>query len=145
MFGLPWLPPYDWQWMVGFLQARAVSGIERFQDGSYPRSWRCGEHHGLITMSPDAAHNRLCITLTAGLMPVPDQALDGVARLLDLHCDPQLLQRTLGSLAAATPGLRLPGAREAFDQGIKAIPGQPVTLTMAATLTGKLVPSCRAT
>ncbi|HFK4065166.1 TPA: DNA-3-methyladenine glycosylase 2 [Kluyvera ascorbata] len=139
MFELPWLPPYDWQWMFGFLQARAVSGIERFQDGSYTRSWRCGEHHGLITMSPDAAHNRLCVTLTAGLMPVADQTLDGVARLLDLHCDPQQIQRSLGSLAAARPGLRLPGALEAFEQGIRAILGQLVSVKMAATLTGKVV------
>ena len=27
---LPWTPPYDWAWMVGFLQARAVAGVERF-------------------------------------------------------------------------------------------------------------------
>ncbi len=38
---LPWNPPYDWAWMVGFLQARAVAGVERFDEGGYSRSWHC--------------------------------------------------------------------------------------------------------
>ena len=139
MFELPWLPPYDWQWMFGFLQARAVSGIERFDDGSYTRSWRCGEHHGLITMTPDTAHNQLGVTLSAGLLPVADRALAGVEKLLDLRCCPLQIQHALGSLAAARPGLRLPGALEPFEQGIRAILGQLVSVKMAAKLTGRVV------
>lgn len=139
MFELPWLPPYDWQWMFGFLQARAVSGIERFDGGSYTRSWRCGEHYGLITMTPDTAHNRLCVTLSTGLLPVADRALAGVEKLLDLRCCPQQIQHTLGDLAAARPGLRLPGALEPFEQGIRAILGQLVSVKMAAKLTGSVV------
>ncbi|MFU0871024.1 DNA-3-methyladenine glycosylase 2 [Kluyvera sichuanensis] len=139
MFELPWLPPYDWQWMFGFLQARAVSGIERFDGGSYTRSWRCGEHHGLITITPDTAHNRLCVTLSTGLLPVADRALAGVEKLLDLRCCPQQIQHALGDLAAARPGLRLPGALEPFEQGIRAILGQLVSVKMAAKLTGSVV------
>ena len=139
MFELPWLPPYDWQWMFGFLQARAVTGIERFQNGSYTRSWRCGEHQGLMTMTPDTAHNRLCVTLSAGLLPVAERALAGVEKLLDLRCCPQQIQHALGDLAAARPGLRLPGALEPFEQGIRAILGQLVSVKMAAKLTGSVV------
>ena len=139
MFELPWLPPYDWQWMFGFLQARAVSGIERFDDGSYTRSWRCGEHYGLITMTPDTAHNQLGVTLSAGLLPVAGRALAGVEKLLDLRCCPLQIQHALGSLAAARPGLRLPGALEPFEQGIRAILGQLVSVKMAAKLTGSVV------
>ncbi len=28
MYILNWQPPYDWSWMLGFLAARAVSGVE---------------------------------------------------------------------------------------------------------------------
>lgn len=28
MYTLNWQPPYDWSWMLGFLAARAVSGVE---------------------------------------------------------------------------------------------------------------------
>lgn len=139
MFELPWLPPYDWRWMFGFLQARAVAGIECFHDQRYTRSWRLGPHHGLIAMTPDPARQVLRVTLSAGLLPVADEALMRVAKLLDLHCDPQQIARSLGTLAAAKPGLRLPGALDAFEQGVRAILGQLVSVTMAAKLTGKVV------
>ena len=139
MFELPWLPPYDWRWMFGFLRARAVAGIECFHDQSYTRSWRLGPHHGLIAMTPDPARQVLRVTLSAGLLPVVDEALIRVAKLLDLHCDPQQIARSLGTLAAAKPGLRLPGALDAFEQGVRAILGQLVSVTMAAKLTGKVV------
>ncbi len=31
---LPWTPPYDWAWMVGFLQARAVAASSVFTMGA---------------------------------------------------------------------------------------------------------------
>ncbi|MGF1061082.1 AlkA N-terminal domain-containing protein, partial [Klebsiella pneumoniae] len=49
---LPWTPPYDWAWMVGFLQARAVAGVERFHDGGYSRSFGVEGHRGLIHLAP---------------------------------------------------------------------------------------------
>ncbi len=139
MFELPWLPPYDWRWMFDFLQARAVTGIERFEDGSYSRSWRCGAHWGRITMTPDEPHQVLRVHLSAGLLPVAEQAKAAVTRLLDLTCDPEQIQQALGPLAAAKPGLRLPGSMDVFEQGVRAILGQLVSVAMAAKLTGKVV------
>lgn len=139
MFELPWLPPYDWRWMFDFLQARAVTGIERFEDGSYSRSWRCGAHCGRITMTPDEPHQVLRVHLSAGLLPVAEQAKAAVIRLLDLTCDPEQIQQALGPLAAAKPGLRLPGSMDVFEQGVRAILGQLVSVAMAAKLTGKVV------
>ena len=139
MFELPWLAPYDWHWMFTFLQARAVAGIEHFQGGSYIRSWRCGSHCGLITMTPDAARQVLRVQLTPGLLPVENQAREGVIKLLDLACDPQPIQQALGPLAASRPGLRLPGSLNVFEQGVRAILGQLVSVAMAARLTAKVV------
>ncbi|WP_052285227.1 DNA-3-methyladenine glycosylase 2 [Kluyvera genomosp. 1] len=139
MFELPWLAPYDWHWMFNFLQARAVTGIERFQDGSYIRSWRCGPHSGLITMTPDPVRQVLRVQLTPGLLPVEKEAREGVIKLLDLACDPQPVLDSLGMLAAPRPGLRLPGSLNVFEQGVRAILGQLVSVAMAARLTGKVV------
>ena len=139
MFELPWLAPYDWRWMFGFLQARAVAGIECFHEQSYTRSWGSGPYRGLITMTPDESRQVLRVTLSAGLLPVAHSALAKVAKLLDLDCDPQQVQQALGPLAQARPGLRLPGALETFEQGVRAILGQLVSVTMAARLTGKVV------
>ena len=38
MYTLNWQPPYDWSWMLGFLAARAVSGVETVAEDYYARS-----------------------------------------------------------------------------------------------------------
>ncbi|QPG81240.1 DNA-3-methyladenine glycosylase 2 [Klebsiella pneumoniae] len=97
---LPWTPPYDWAWMVGFLQARAVAGVERFHDGGYSRSFGVEGHRGLIHLTPDEEAQGLRVSLS--------------------------------------PGLRLPGALDAFEQAVRAVLGQLVSVAMAARLTAKV-------
>ncbi|WP_407731309.1 DNA-3-methyladenine glycosylase 2 [Pseudocitrobacter faecalis] len=139
MFELSWQAPYDWPWMWGFLQARAVTGIERFEADSYARSFEFDGHCGVITMTPDESRQVLRVTLSEGLLPVAESCLTRVSRLLDLNCEPQIINDTLGALARARPGLRLPGSMDAFEQGVRAILGQLVSVSMAAKLTGKVV------
>lgn len=139
MFELSWQPPYDWRWMFSFLQMRAVTGIECFEAGSYTRSFEYRGHCGLITMTPDDTQQVLRVTLSDGLLPVAAPCLERVSRLLDLGCAPQTIIDTLGSLAQPRPGLRLPGSMNAFEQGVRAILGQLVSVAMAAKLTAKVV------
>ncbi|QGN40577.1 DNA-3-methyladenine glycosylase 2 [Klebsiella oxytoca] len=136
---LPWHSPYDWQWIFNFLVARAVQGIETFSNGSYSRSFALNGHAGLITVTPDDAAQGMQVTLSAGLQPVADECLARVARLFDLSCDPQQIALTLGDLARSRPGLRLPGSLDAFEQAVRAVLGQLVSVAMAAKLTGKVV------
>lgn len=135
---LPWTPPYDWAWMVGFLQARAVAGVERFHDGGYSRSFRVAGHGGLIHLAPDGEAQGLRVTLSPGLQPVAEICYARIGQLFDLACDPQQVARTLGDLAQARPGLRLPGALDAFEQAVRAVLGQLVSVAMAARLTAKV-------
>ncbi|VGJ60289.1 DNA-3-methyladenine glycosylase 2 [Klebsiella quasipneumoniae] len=135
---LPWTPPYDWAWMVGFLQARAVAGVERFHDGGYSRSFRVAGHGGLIHLAPDEEAQGLRVTLSPGLQPVAEICYARIGQLFDLACDPQQVVRTLGDLAQARPGLRLPGALDAFEQAVRAVLGQLVSVAMAARLTAKV-------
>ncbi len=58
---------------------------------------------------------------------------------VDLQCNPQIVNGALGKLGAARPGLRLPGCIDAFEQGVRAILGQLVSVAMAAKLTAKVV------
>lgn len=136
---LPWTPPYDWAWMVGFLQARAVAGVERFHDGGYSRNFRVAGHGGLIHLAPDEEAQGLRVTLSPGLQPVAEICYARIGQLFDLACDPQQVARTLGDLAQARPGLRLPGALDAFEQAVRAVLGQLVSVAMAARLTAKVV------
>ncbi|WP_432216467.1 DNA-3-methyladenine glycosylase 2 [Klebsiella quasipneumoniae] len=135
---LPWTPPYDWAWMVGFLQARAVAGVERFHDGGYSRSFRVAGHGGLVHLAPDEEAQGLRVTLSPGLQPVAEICYARIGQLFDLACDPQHVARTLGDLAQARPGLRLPGALDAFEQAVRAVLGQLVSVAMAARLTAKV-------
>ena len=101
---LPWTPPYDWAWMVGFLQARAVAGVERFHDGGYSRSFGVEDHRGLIHLAPDEEAQGLRVTLSPGLQPVAEICYARIGQLFDLACDPRQVARTLGDLAQARPG-----------------------------------------
>ena len=138
MFTLSWQPPYDWPWMLGFLAARAVDGVETVEELSYTRSLSVGEHRGLVRVVPDLHANVLHVTLSSGLQPAAPECLAKITRLFDLTCCPQQIVSALGSLGAARPGLRLPGCVDAFEQGVRAILGQLVSVAMAAKLTAKV-------
>lgn len=138
MFTLSWQPPYDWSWMLEFLAARAVDGIETVGEGFYARSLVVGEHRGLVSVRPHQPTHTLQITLSAGLLPVAPVCLAKISRLFDLDCQPAEIAATLGALGEARPGLRLPGSVDTFEQGIRAILGQLVSVAMAAKLTAKV-------
>ena len=142
MYTLTWLPPYDWQWMFGFLGARAVTGIETVTSDYYERSFACEGHQGIFRVTPDIATRTLSVTLSPGLIPVAQTCLKRIERLFDLACNPQHIADTLGDLGAARPGLRLPGAMDAYEQGVRAILGQLVSVAMAAKLASRVVALC---
>lgn len=138
MYQLEYNPPYDWKWMFGFLAGRAVSGVEIVTDEYYCRSFALGKYQGLLTLEPDENSCQLKVTLSAGLQPVADMVLQKVKQLLDLDCKPHTIIESLGDLATTLPGLRLPGCMDTFEQSVRAILGQLVSVAMAAKLTSKL-------
>ncbi|MDR7941001.1 DNA-3-methyladenine glycosylase 2 [Enterobacter sp.] len=144
MYTLNWQPPYDWQWMFGFLGARAVMGVETVTDTWYERSFACDGHQGVFRVTPDTDTCTLKITLSPGLVPVAPACLARIERLFDLTCEPQQVLETLGELGAARPGLRLPGSMDAWEQGVRAILGQLVSVAMAAKLAARVVALCGA-
>ncbi|MEZ6878184.1 DNA-3-methyladenine glycosylase 2 [Enterobacter sp. KBR-315C3_2022] len=142
MYTLTWQPPYDWQWMFSFLGARAVSGVETVTETYYERSFTCEGHQGIFRVTPDEQSQTLAVTLSPGLTPVAAICLERIGRLFDLACDPDAIRSALGELGAARPGLRLPGAMDAYEQGVRAILGQLVSVAMAAKLATRVVALC---
>lgn len=138
MLSLAWQAPYDWEWMFGFLAARTVEGVERFEGNTYIRSFALDGHQGLIQATPDSQTQTLQISLSEGLLPVKAHCLQRLEQLFDLRCEPHKVSAALGELAAARPGLRLPGCVDPFEQGIRAILGQLVSVAMAAKLTSRV-------
>lgn len=142
MYTLRWQPPYDWAWILDFLRLRTVTGVEVVTQTTYTRSFAFGGHRGVITAVPDEAGSTLNVTLSEGLLPVADICLQRLSQLFDLDCTPQIITDALGDVGAARPGLRLPGCMDPFEQAVRAILGQLVSVAMAAKLTSRVAALC---
>lgn len=145
---LVYRPPYDWPAMLGFLQARAIEGLERVEGNSYSRSIGLAGVHGWFSVGPGDA-DALAPSLDLQLhFPDPQARASIVARirrLLDLDTDLAPIHRHLCSdplmarLIASRPGLRVPGAWDGFELAVRAVLGQQITVGAAIRLAGKLV------
>ena len=141
-------PPYRWEEILGFLSSRAISGIEKIEDGKYMRTVRLPDrngkvHSGYICVQNNPRKNALLVTLCDALVPVFSQVLACVKHLFDLYCDPDAVYETLQKLDERKPGLcvkglRVPGRFHAFETSVRAILGQQITVKAANTLAGKI-------
>ena len=142
-FRLGYRPPFDWERIVSFLSRRVIPGVETIQDGAYFRTLRVCRHNqefiGFIEVRHEAAEKMLSVRLSERLAPVCGGILDRVKRLFDLQADPSAINAVLGILAEPRPGLRVPGSFDGFEIAVRAILGQQITVTGAATLAGRFV------
>jgi DNA-3-methyladenine glycosylase II len=141
---LAYQAPYDWAAMLGFLSARAISGLETVDGGVYSRSISVEGQQGWLSVSSGAG-DWLEVTVD---FPDP-AALPEIERRLrdmfDLSADPKRINRQLANdplmagLIAARPGLRVPGTWDGLELAIRAVLGQQITVVAAIKLAGKLV------
>jgi AraC family transcriptional regulator of adaptative response / DNA-3-methyladenine glycosylase II len=124
--------------MLAFLQRRAIAGVEAVAKNAYVRSVRIGEKRGWLAVAPSRRRAALRATVSASLSGVLPQVLARVKYLFDLACHPDEIEAVLGPLAAAHPGLRLPGAFDGFEMAVRAILGQQVTVAAASIIAGRL-------
>ena len=142
---LPFLPPYDWDTMLAFLAARAIPGVEAVTAGVYRRTIACGRGHGVVTVRPAPGSAHLVATIHVTEVAHLASAVTRLRRLFDLDADVQTIgehlagDARLAPLVAARPGLRVPGAWDAFELAVRAILGQQVSVAAATTLAGRLV------
>jgi AraC family transcriptional regulator of adaptative response / DNA-3-methyladenine glycosylase II len=126
--------------LLGFLAARAVTGVEEVDGTTYRRSLRLAR--GPAVVAVDIAE--LTWELEAG---DPRDAAEAAARLralLDLDADPEAVDTALGSdpllkeLVEAAPGRRVPGAVDPAEIAFRAVLGQQVSVAAARTQAGRL-------
>ncbi|UFP98979.1 DNA-3-methyladenine glycosylase family protein [Pseudomonas fitomaticsae] len=134
----------DWPAMLGFLAARAVTGMETVVDGVYSRSIGLNGLHGTVSVWPGDG-GALEVELD---FPDPSAVPEIVVRLrrmFDLDVDLLTMQRHLAAdpllarLIAERPGLRVPGAWDGLELAFQAVLGQQITVVAAIRLAGKLV------
>ena len=116
------------------------SGVE-----SYARSVRIGDASGWLSVTHLASKQQLEVKVAPALAPVLMPLLSRVRKQFDLDANPQVIQAhmlqdvLLGNLIKAMPGLRVPGAFDAFELAVRAVLGQQVSVAGATTLSGRLV------
>jgi AraC family transcriptional regulator, regulatory protein of adaptative response / DNA-3-methyladenine glycosylase II len=144
---LAYRPPYDWQSVLTFLAARALEGVEHVTDHSYARTVQIGKANGWIRVTQAKKRHALLVEVTHSLTPALPTLLSRVRALFDLDARPDVIAKRLAKDARlaravrANPGLRVPGAFNGFEMGLRAILGQQVTVKAATTIAGRLVES----
>ena len=143
-FQLRYRPPLDWNALLAFLAPRAIPGVEAIEGGMYRRSIEIGGQHGWL----EVAAGKLGGLRLAIVFPEPREMLrivSRVRRIFDLDADPMIIDGHLAAdpllapLVRRRPGLRVPGAWDGFELGVRAILGQQVSVAAATTLAARLV------
>ncbi len=140
-FELSFRPPYDWRSLIEFLRARSINAVEDVEASSYRRIVRIAQngrpHAGWVEIAPHPRKPVLRAAVSASLVKVLPALLSRVKHLMDLSCNPAEVAEVLGPLAAARPGLRVPGAFDGFEVAVRAVLGQQVSVAAARTLAGR--------
>jgi AraC family transcriptional regulator, regulatory protein of adaptative response / DNA-3-methyladenine glycosylase II len=142
---LPYRKPYDWGKMIAFLGDRAIPGVEEAGTDFYRRTVLVGKRATVIEVRPVPGKTELSLRIHFPDPQALPRVVDRVRRVFDLDADPFAIAAHLAHdplLAAsvrAHPGLRLPGAWDPFEIGVRAILGQQVTVKGARTLAARLV------
>ncbi len=105
---------------------------------------RLGGHTGWVAVrrddKRDALRAEVSLSLSGALMPLRAR----LRALFDLDAHPTAIAAHLGNdpdlapLVARRPGLRVPGAFDAFETTVRAVLGQQVSVRAATTLSGRL-------
>ena len=141
---LTYRPPYDWDGLLAFLKDRELKGVEWVGEHFYARTVHLGAARGWIRVTRPAGKNALLLEFTHTLIPVLPALLRRTRELFDLNSRPDVISRQLGQdrrlapLIRQTPGLRVPGAFNGFEMGLRAILGQQVTVKSATTIACRL-------
>ncbi len=133
--------PIDVAGTLAWLGQRTVTGIDAWDGTTYARTVQLGRSTGRITLSAAGATG---VAITAWSPTALRAAQPRVRHLLGLDDDPRpwlaafAPDPLLGPLAAARPGLRMPGSWDAWEMCARAVLGQLVSVAAARTLTARL-------
>jgi AraC family transcriptional regulator of adaptative response / DNA-3-methyladenine glycosylase II len=141
-FELAYRPPYDWESMLAFLRARAIAGVEEVTADAYRRTLsiahRGATHVGWVEVRRAPRKSALAVAVSPSLARAVTSVLARTKHTFDLACDPVVVAATLGGLAHAHPGLRVPGTYDGFELAVRAVVGQQISVRGARTLLGRI-------
>jgi AraC family transcriptional regulator of adaptative response / DNA-3-methyladenine glycosylase II len=140
---LPYRAPYDWDAMASYFIGRAIPGVETATEDSYARTVEIDGVRGVVRVRPGKG-DHLDVEVVLTKLTVLSKVIARVRRVFDLAADPATIDAhlykdpALRPLVKKRPGLRLPGAWDGFELGVRAVLGQQITVTAARNLAGVL-------
>lgn len=142
-FELAYRPPLAWEPLLAWLGARSFAGVERVDGHRYYRTVGIRGRSGWISVQPASGKDVLRLEVSGSLTPELVAVLARVKHLFDLHANPIPIadhlraDSRLASPLERNPGLRVPGAFDGFELGLRAILGQQISVRAATTLAGR--------
>lgn len=138
-FSVPIREPYHRRWMMDFLAARTLNGVETVTDSVYRRQVAL-TGGGIGQVAAELRADSLHVTIPAQIeMPV-HAVLRRLRRVFDLDADGAAIDEQLHRDAwlapwlEAAPGLRVPGAWDGYETAVRAILGQQVSVARARAI-----------
>ncbi|WP_112661602.1 DNA-3-methyladenine glycosylase 2 family protein [Microvirga flavescens] len=141
-------PPYDWDAMRSFLEARAIAGVEEISGDVYRRTVTQDGAFGTVEVCHDPERASLRVSIHFPNVRALPAILARIRRVFDVGADVETIgthlshDPFLANLIAERPGLRTPGGWEGFELAMRAVLGQQVTIAAARRLAGQLVSLC---
>jgi AraC family transcriptional regulator of adaptative response / DNA-3-methyladenine glycosylase II len=141
---LVYRPPLARDALLGFLALRAIPGVEEVVGDAYRRVVSIAGHTGVLEARLPADRDEVDLVVSDELVPVLDVVLEGARRIFDVDADSEAIDSTLSAdlrlrpLVRLIPGLRVPGAIDAFEIGVRGILGQQISVAAARTISGRL-------
>lgn len=133
-------PPFDWNTLLDVLSGRSTPA-EYIADGVYHRIVQ----DKVIRVANDAGNNQITVTIPAELSRQAHAIMQAARRLFDLDANPAAISETLSAdprmkaLIKRHPGIRVPGAWDAFELLIRVIVGQQISVAGATTIMRRIV------
>jgi AraC family transcriptional regulator of adaptative response / DNA-3-methyladenine glycosylase II len=142
---LRYRPPYDWDSMLAYLEARSIRGIEIVESGSYQRTVEIDGSVGSVRVFHLPKQQSLGVAIRFPNVRSLPAIVTRVRRLFDTGADIETIDEhlsrdpRLAKLVAQRPGLRAPGGWDGFELAVRAILGQQASVAAARRLAGQLV------
>jgi AraC family transcriptional regulator, regulatory protein of adaptative response / DNA-3-methyladenine glycosylase II len=142
---LRYRPPYDWESMLGYLEARAIPGVEIVEAGRYHRTVQIDGFVGSVEVGHLPQLRSLNVTIRFPHVRSLPAIVTRVRRVFDVGADIETIDAhlsrdpLLAPWVARRPGLRAPGGWDGFELAVRAILGQQISVAAARRLAGELV------
>ena len=142
---LRYRPPYDWDSILSFLQARAIPGVEVIENACYRRTVEIDGSRGSIAVTHLPQRQSLSVSIQFPAVQSLPAIVARVRRLFDIGADIETIDAhlshdpQLAPWVALRPGLRAPGGWDGFELAVRAILGQQISIVAARKLAGQLV------